>query len=117
MAIFKTEFSKEEFLALGEFDTKQEAPSDKTPFLLKTDRWIQQKEALLEILEKVSKANNVQLDMLKKSREELKVKFLVRHKDGNISEQGGFIRMAKVIADLTVAPQVKDGVLTIETGA
>lgn len=123
MTTFNTEFTKEDFLALPEYDIKNSAPKDKTPFLLKSPALLlKQKEELLDILTEMSKANTDQLQTAQQTTEILKIKYYIRHKDGNISEQGGFIRLSTVIQDLLRHALLKvgetdaNGVLTIETG-
>lgn len=122
MTVFNTEFSKEQFLDLPVFETKTDAPKDKTPFLLKAPkRLLEQKEQLLLVLEEMSKANAEQLSSGIQTKERIQVLYYIRHKDGNLSEQGGFIRLDQVIKDLLRAATLKvgdtdaNGVLTIET--
>jgi hypothetical protein len=122
MTTFHTEFTKEEFLALPEFQTKQDAPKDKTPFLLKEPkRLLEQKENLLTVLEHLSSANATELSHASETKEVIKVMYYIRHKDGNITESGGYIRLNQVIQDLLRASVLKvgetdaNGVLTIKT--
>lgn len=123
MTSFTTEFTKEDFLALPEYAEKRDAPRDKTPFLLKSPKkLLEQKEGLLEVLEHMSKANVAQLQQAAATNESIKVMYYVRHKDGNITEKGGFIRLNQVIQDLMRAASLKvgetdaNGVLSIDTG-
>lgn len=122
MTVFRTEFTKEDFLALPEYQTKFDAPKDKTPFLLKEPkRLLKQKEQLLTVLEEMSKANAEQLASGVQTKELIQVAYYIRHKDGNLSEQGGYIRLDQVIQDLLRAATLKvgdtdaNGVLTIKT--
>lgn len=122
MTVFQTEFTKEQFLDLPVFETKSEAPKDKTPFLLKSPkRLFEQKENLLTVLEEMSKANAATLSHNSETKEIIKVMYYIRHKDGNISESGGYIRLNQVIQDLLRATMLKvgdtdaNGVLTIKT--
>lgn len=122
MTTHNTEFTKEDFLALPEYDEKRNAPKDKTPFLLKSpSTLLKQKEQLLDILEHMSKANTETLSASAAINETVKVLYYIRHKDGNISERGGFIRLNQVIQDLLRHSALKvgdtdsNGILTIET--
>lgn len=122
MVSFNREFTKEDFLALPEYAEKRDAPMDKTPFFLKSPgTLLEQKESLLDILEYMSKANVEQLQSGAATKEVIKVKYYVRHKDGNITECGGFIKLNQVIEDLLRKAVLKvgetdsNGVLTIDT--
>ena len=122
MTVFQTEFTKEQFLDLPVFQSKIEAPKDKTPFLLQEPkRLLQQKETLLTVLEDLSKANAEQLSHASETKELIKVMYYIRYKDGNLSERGGYIRLNQVIQDLLRAAVLKvgetdaNGVLTIKT--
>ena len=122
MTTFTTEFTKEDFLALPEYTEKRDAPKDKTPFLLKSPSMLlEQKDNLLTVLEHMSKANAEQLSTSVGTKEVIKVKYYVRHKDGNLQELGGFIRLSTVIQDLLRSAVLKvgeetNGTLVIETG-
>jgi len=91
-------FTKEEFLALPVYETKAEAPKDKSPFLFGKAQ-VAQKEQLLEFIEKVSKNNAEERKTISKMGS-LKVLFTIRHKDGNISDVGGEILMKELVESL-----------------
>jgi hypothetical protein len=117
MTTFRTEFTKEDFLALPEFVVKTDVPKDKSPFLLKNSALLTQKDHLLEIIEQLSKANVGVLEEKRDTKEVLKIKYLIRHGDGNISELGGIIPLKTIINDLLPKATGVDanGVLTLDT--
>lgn len=125
MTSFSTKFTKEDFLSLPEYVEKRDAPKDKTAFVLK-GKYADQKETLLTMIENLSKANTEDLQANEKTNEILKVLYVIRHKDGNISERGGFIEMSTIIKDILRKTVVNDapkvgteeaGILTIDTGS
>lgn len=122
MTSFSKEFTKEDFLSIPEYGEKRDAPKDRSPFFLKSPgTLLKQKNQLLDILASLSKANTTSLQESAKTSETIKVKYFVRHKDGNISEVGGFIRLNTIIQDLLCNAALKvgdtdaNGTLTIET--
>lgn len=113
MNFLKTEFTKEQFLGIPEFETKQEAPKDKSPFLLANSRLQTQKEFLLTVLEKLSKANAEDIKMWLETTQALKVSYYVRHKDGNISELGAHINAVKMVESMNLIPADVPAVLDL----
>ena len=104
-------FTKEEFLALPEYELAKEAPVG-VPFLLnskieETDAegntyfvkstYVFQKEVLMSAIEQIQKSKIDELDSIK--HQKLKVLFWKKHKDGRIGEFGGHIPMSTIIDD------------------
>lgn len=107
----KKEFTKEEFLELPVYEIKQDAPKDKTPFLLgyqpksaddqnPITGQVIQKERLMQLIEEVSKLSEED-KARSKNGGKLRLQYTIRHKDGNISDQGGFIDLDKLVESMT----------------
>lgn len=95
MNLHRQTFTKEQVLEMPVFETAAEAPKDKTPFFL-TAGHIEQKEHLLEFIEKLEKAPPEEKKSLAKMGV-VKVSYWIRHKDGNVSDCIGIISMKSII--------------------
>jgi hypothetical protein len=88
----KHKFTKEEFLDLPVFETARLAPKEQ-PFLLQ-GRMSNQKEYLMDL---ISKHGDELGDLLEKQgKQQLRVTFWRRYKDGNVQDCGGHITFPKI---------------------
>jgi hypothetical protein len=133
---YNKSFTKEEFLQLPIYPHARGVPAN-TDFLLGEEvemerngqsgkftagKMAGQKDALLSVLEEVTKAN---VDALKQDpafySNVIKVKYWRKWKDGNVSERGGHITMASIVdsikpkgtLDLSNLVPETDGVITV----
>lgn len=98
MNLHRQEFTKEQVLDMPVFETTLDAPKDKTPFFLLKGH-IDQKEHLLEFIERIGKMQPEEKKTLAKAGI-LKVVYWIRHKDGNVSDCIGHILMSGIIESM-----------------
>lgn len=120
MKFSETKFDWQEFMKLPEYESKLQAPKDKTPFLI-VGRQVSQKLNLQKLVDEVSNSNTkiTDTDTSYNNRADLKVIFSVRHKDGNITDAGGYISFRGLMAQLgkVETTQANDKVFAIDTGS
>ncbi len=116
----KHRFTKEEFLDLPVYGTKQEANTGEF-FLLgeyfdgkvnRMSRYGYQKEILMDYIEMMGKMNEQEKAKIREE-EFFKVVFLKKHKDGNISELGGHIDIEEILDSLIII-NTDEGVIQVE---